>query len=96
MKATREISTSTFKFKAPATLPPSNKGDNKAHKFLGDTRKTKLQIKIPKEGLPTAGTLYVEGENRYLAIENWEEVEQARKDAERLKATLCASREILE
>jgi hypothetical protein len=96
LKATREISTSVFEFKAPATLPSSNNGNNKTHKFLGDTRKTKLQIKIPKEGLPTAGTLYVEGENRYLAIENWEEVEQARKDAERLKATLCASREILE
>jgi hypothetical protein len=96
LKATREISTSTFKFKAPATLPSSNKGDNKTHKFLGDTRETKLQIKIPKEGLPTAGTLYVEGENRYLAIENWEEVGQARKDAKRLTATLCASRGILE
>jgi hypothetical protein len=85
-----------FEFKAPATLPPSNKGDNKTHKFLGDTRETKLQIKIPREGLPTAGTLYVEGENRYLAIESWEEVEQARKDAKRLTATLCASRGILE
>ena len=96
LKATREISTSVFEFKAPATLPPSNKGDNKTHKFLGDTRETKLQIKIPREGLPTAGTLYVEGENRYLAIENWQEVEQARKDAKRLTATLCASRGILE
>ena len=96
LKATREISTSKFEFKAPATLPPSNKGDNKTHKFLGDTRETKLQIKIPREGLPTAGTLYVEGENRYLAIESWEEVENARKDAKRLTATLCASRGILE
>ena len=96
LKATREISTSKFEFKAPATLPPSNKGDNKTHKFLGDTRETKLQIKIPKEGLPTAGTLYVEGQSRYLAIENWQEVEQARKDAKRLTATLCASRGILE
>ena len=96
LKATREISTSKFEFKAPATLPPSNKGDNKTHKFLGDTRETKLQIKIPKESLPAAGTLYVEGENRYLAIENWQEVEQARKDAKRLTATLCASRGILE
>ena len=96
LKATREICTSVFEFKAPATLPPSNKGDNKTHKFLGDTRETKLQIKIPREGLPTAGTLYVEGENRYLAIESWEEVEQARKDAKRLTATLCASRGILE
>jgi hypothetical protein len=77
-------------------LPSSNKGDNKTHKFLGDTRETKLQIKIPREGLPTAGTLYVKGENRYLAIENWQEVEQARKDAKRLTATLCASRGILE
>ena len=96
LKATKEFSTSKFEFKAPATLPPSNKGDNKTHKFLGDARETKLQIKIPKEGLPTAGTLYVEGENRYLAIENWQEVEQARKDAKRLTATLCASRGILE
>jgi hypothetical protein len=96
LKATKEFSTSKFKFKAPATLPSSNNENNRTHPFLGDTRKTKLQIKIPKEGLPTAGILYVEGNTRYLAIENWEQVELARKDAERLKATLCASRGILE
>jgi outer membrane murein-binding lipoprotein Lpp len=95
LKKAREISTSKFEFKAPATLPSSKKGGGKTHKFLGDTRETKLQIKILKEGLPMFGTLFREGESRHLAISDWGHVEQGRKDAKRLKASLCATREVL-
>jgi dynactin complex subunit len=91
----QEVSTSKFQFKAPASPVAGKKGDSQAHKFLGDTRESKLQIMIPKEALPDAGTLYLEGDNRYLAISNWEEVAPARKDAKRLNATLCATREVL-
>jgi len=71
------------------------KGESKVHKFLGDTNQSKLKIKLPSEALPAAGKLYRDGENRYLAIVNWEEVEQGRTDAKRLKASLCAAREVL-
>lgn len=91
----KKFSTSKFKFKAPAALRTSKKGESKAHKFLGDTSQSKLNIKVPSEALPAAGTLYLDGQNRYLAISNWEEVAQGRKDAKRLKATLCATREVL-
>jgi hypothetical protein len=95
LKQAKEVSTSKFKFKAPASLGTSKKGESKAHKFLGDTSQSKLNIKVPSEALPAAGTVYLDGEHRYLAISNWEDVAQGRKDAKRLKATLCASREVL-
>ena len=95
MKSANEIIKSKFEFKAPPTLPSSKKKDRKSHKFLGDTRESKLDVKIPKEGLPTFGTLFKDGDIRYLAVSDWDHVEQGRKDAMRLNATLCASREVL-
>jgi hypothetical protein len=91
----KETSTSKFQFKAPVVPTSSKKGESKGHKFLGDTRNTSLGIDTPAEDLPDAGTLYSEDDNRYLAITNWEEVVQGRKDAKRLNATLCAVREVL-
>ena len=96
MKNARELSKSKFEFKAPPTLPSSNKKEEKSHKFLGDTRNSEIDLKVPKEGLPQFGTLFKDGEVRYLAISDWTHVEQGRKDAKRLNATLCASREVLE
>ena len=96
LKDAIETSNSKFEFKAPSKTIKSNKNTKKAHKFLGDTRDSKLQIKIPKEGLPINGTLFVDGDERYLAILDCDHIEQGKKDAKRLKATLCASREVLE
>ena len=96
LKNATDLSNSKFEFKAPASLPPSKKKGTKTHKFLGDTRETKLSIKAPQEGLPQFGTLYKDGDIRYLAVSEWEHVEQGRKDAKRLKASLCATREILQ
>ena len=95
LKNATDLSNSKFEFKAPASLPPSKKKGTKTHKFLGDTRETKLSIKAPQEGLPQFGTLYKDGDVRYLAVSDWDHVEQGRKDAKRLKANLCASREVL-
>ena len=95
MKSANEIIKSKFEFKAPPTLPSSNKKESKSHKFLGDTRESKLDVKIPNEGLPMFGTLFKDGDIRYLAVSDWDHVEQGRKDAKRLNATLCASREVL-
>ena len=88
-------SSAKFEFKAPATLPSSKKKGAKAHKFLGDTRNSKLDLNVPKEGLPQFGTLYKAGTERYLAVSDWTHVPQGRKDAKRLKATLCSPREVL-
>ena len=96
LKNARELSKSKFKFKAPPSLPSSKKKEEKSHKFVGDTRSSKLELKIPKEGLPVYGTIFQDGGTRYLAISDWTHVEQGRKDAKRLNATLCASREVLE
>ena len=95
MKSADEIIKSKFEFKAPPTLPSSKKKDSNSHKFLGDTRESKLDAKIPKEGLPMFGKLFKDGDIRYLAVSDWNHVEQGRKDAKRLNATLCASREVL-
>lgn len=95
MKSANEIINAKFEFKAPPTLPSSKKKDSRSHKFLGDTRESKLELKIPKEGLPTFGTLFKDSEIRYLAVSDWNHVEQGHKDAKRLNATLCASREVL-
>jgi len=95
MKSADEIIKSKFEFKAPPTLPSSKKKDSNSHKFLGDTRESKLEVKVPKEGLPTFGTLFKDSEIRYLAVSDWNHVEQGRKDAKRLNATLCASRGVL-
>jgi len=91
----RDRSKSKFEFKATPTLPSSKKKEGKSHKFLGDTRNSKIELKIPKEGLPVHGTIFQDGGVRYLAISDWIHVEQGRKDAKRLKASLCASREVL-
>ena len=95
IKTAKDLSKSKFEFKAPPTLPSSKKKDGKSHKFLGDTRESKLEVKTPKEGLPLFGTLFKDGDVRYLAVSDWTHVEQGRKDAKRLKANLCASREVL-
>ena len=95
LKNAKEVSTSKFEFKAPATLPSSKKKEGKSHKFVGDTRNSKIELKIPKEGLPVNGTIFQDGGTRYLAISDWTHVEQGRMDAKRLNATLCASREVL-
>ena len=95
IKNARDHSNSQFEFKAPPTLPSSKKKETNSHKFLGDTRESKLEVKTPKEGLPMYGTLFKDEEGRYLAISDWTHLEQGRKDAKRLNATLCASREVL-
>ena len=95
MKSADEIIKSKFEFKAPPTLPSSKKKASNSHKFLGDTKESKLKVKIPKEGLPMFGKLFKDGDIRYLAVSDWNHVEQGRKDAKRLNATLCASREVL-
>ena len=96
LKSAKEVTNSKFEFKPPTKLAKSEKGGKKSHKFLGDTQKSNVDIKIPKESLPENGTIFQDSGMRYLAIKEWSHVEQGRKDAKRLNAILCASREVLE
>ena len=43
--------------------------------------------------LPSVGVLYQTSKSLFLAIDNWEDYEEAHKEAQRLGAVLCASRE---
>lgn len=45
------------------------------------------------EDLPSKGALYVAAGKRYLAISFWQEEEKGNKEADRLKAILCATTE---
>ena len=95
IKSAKAIAESDFEVTPVSKAIKPNKNENKGHKFLGDTRESKIEVKVPKEGLPTFGTLFKDGNIRYLAVSDWDHVEQGRKDAKRLNATLCASREVL-
>ena len=94
IQSAKEIASSKFEFRPPAEILPT-KNDGRSHLFIGDASESKLDIRIPTEGLPVNGILYDDKETRYLALSDWTHVEQGRKDAKRLNATLCASREVL-
>jgi hypothetical protein len=67
------------------------------NELIGDTpskrsgaEKPKL-VQIPNlDQLPTIGELFQVNSQHFLAIEFWEQYEQGKKEAERLKANLCA------
>ena len=94
IQSAKEIGSSKFEFRPPAEIIPT-KNDGRSHLFIGDASESKLDIRVPTEGLPVHGTLYSDKDTRYLALTDWTHVEQGRKDAKRLNATLCASREVL-
>ena len=96
LKIAKEVSNWKFEFNPPTKLAVTEKSGKKSHKFLGDTQKSKIDIKIPKESLPENGTIFQDSGKRYLAISEWSHIEQGRKDAKRLSAILCASRDVLE
>ena len=52
------------------------------------------QLNIPKEDLPTIGQLKEKSGQRYLEIIYWEEVQEAKREAERLHAKLCVKPEL--
>ena len=52
----------------------------------------KFEILSSLQQLPQTGKLYQLQTQTYLAIENWEDYENGKKEAERLKAKLCAEK----
>jgi len=49
---------------------------------------------VPSEALPRVGALRVANKERYLVIENWEELEQGEQEAGRLSASLVAREDV--
>ena len=71
-----------------------NNTDRSFDKQLGlkSSRTAKVQFDWPKEDLPTVGSeLKADGKQRWLVIHDTEQLEQARKDAERLNAIICVN-----
>lgn len=63
-------------------------GDNNSKQ--NNSEKVQL-LQIPDlQQIPTIGKLFQVNSQQFLAIQNWEEYEQGKKEAERLKAILCA------
>lgn len=73
------------------------KANNTDHSFdkqlgLKSSKSIKAQFGWPKEDLPTEGSqLKADGKQRWLVIRDTEQLEQARKDAERLNAIICVN-----
>ncbi len=71
-----------------------NNADRSFDKQLGlkSSRTTKAQFDWPKEDLPAEGSeLKADGKQRWLVIHDTAQLEQARKDAERLNAIICVN-----
>jgi hypothetical protein len=53
-----------------------------------------IESSVPEEALPAVGNLMVDDDRRFLVVEKWKDVEEGRREAERLDAKLVASREV--
>jgi hypothetical protein len=72
---------------------PITKGkDLERHLGLNEATSKKSQFTWPDEDLPAEGSkLKSDGKRRWLVIEDTIQLEQARKDSERLKAIICVT-----
>lgn len=66
---------------------------NKSNKNKQNNNSKAAQLEIKNlQQLPQTGKLYTFQNQTYLAIENWEDYENGKKEAERFKAKLCAEK----
>lgn len=83
-----------LKAQSNATNPPSSLNNSYNQDGAQGGKSQKNGAKQPTTPiLPSIGRLYQIGEKLYLAIESWEEYDEAYKEAQRLGAVLCASGE---
>lgn len=75
--------------KSGSALDAFNKSEK--NKQNNNSKAAQLEIKNLQQ-LPQTGTLYTFQNQNYLAIENWEDYENGKKEAERFKAKLCAEK----
>ena len=48
-----------------------------------------MPLDVPEEDLPETGDLFISEEQRYLGIERWDQLDIAKKEAKRLKASIA-------
>lgn len=85
-KAVQE-SEAPFVFKPPKEK--TGKKNKAGHLFVSKKDGQLLPLTVPSEDLPETGTLYVTDNERCLGIERWSQLELAKKEAKRLKASLA-------
>lgn len=85
-KAVQE-SEAPFVFKPPKEKTSKKKAAG--HLFVSKKDGQLLPLTVPSEDLPETGSLYMVNDERCLSIELWSELELAKKEAKRLKASLA-------
>ena len=85
-KAVQE-SDAPFVFKPPKEKTSKKKAAG--HLFVSKKDGQLLPLTVPSEDLPETGSLYMVNDERCLSIELWSELELAKKEAKRLKASLA-------
>lgn len=63
---------------------------NPKRRFVPEPAAGLSSTKVPEDSLPVIGRLRLKNKQRYLAIQNWKELEVGEKDAARLEAKLVA------
>lgn len=76
-------------FEEVASKKKKKQKENKTKENLIEI--TKFE-EVPQEDIPLVGKLYTQKNSRYLAIEYWEQLEQARIEAKRLNAKIVCER----
>jgi predicted nucleic acid-binding Zn-ribbon protein len=88
-----ELATATKVSKAEFVFkPPKENADRKksaGHLFVSEQDGQLLPLDVPAEDLPETGDLFVSEAQRYLGIERWSQLDIAKKEAKRLKASIA-------
>jgi len=96
-KFTAEEKELTEQLKKPVKEPP--KRESVLSVLRGGGKKPSQpeqenELPVPQlRPLPSVGDLYIHNERDYLAISNWEDYDDGKSEAERLRAKLCAKGE---
>jgi hypothetical protein len=87
LAAATKASKAEFVFK-----PPKENADRKksaGHLFVSKKDGQLLPLDVPAEDLPETGDLFISEDQRYLGIERWSQLDIAKKEAKRLKASIA-------
>lgn len=73
---------------------PSTPGKKSGARFVPQASAKAPIPPVPSEALPRVGALRMVNKERYLVIENWEELEQGEHEASRMSASLVAREDV--
>ena len=83
----KKASKAEFVFKPPKENAAGKK--SAGHLFVSKKDGQLLPLDVPEEDLPETGDLFISEEQRYLGIERWDQLDIAKKEAKRLKASIA-------